>query len=274
MTDREIKNKIKNIGDTVKITRAMQMIATTKIYGNQQKKSGARAYLDDVENAARIAMNYLSPDHPLFTENTGRSAYVVIAGDKGLCGDYNSQVLSYADKMIAESEGVPKIFVIGYVGREYYKGKMCSLVGTYVHHQLNPSVINAVNMADDLVALFLKGNFKDLYLVFTEVNGMDTEVVSERLLPMEYRPEEQKELFLGEEHADIFLNELLTAKLFYAVTSSALAVNCKRMSAMRQATINGEELQEELNIQYHRSRQDKITNELNDAASSRLGEKR
>lgn len=274
MTDREIKNKIKNIADTVKITRAMQMVATTKIYGNQQKRNGAKAYLDDVEAATRIAMNYVSPDHPLFEENEGRSAYVVIAGDKGLCGDYNTQVLSYADSLIAKSEGRPKIFVIGYVGREYYKGKDCSLVGTYIHHQLNPTVINAIKMTDDLVEAFLKGNFKDLYLIYTEVNGMETKVASERLLPMTYAPETHKELYFGEENSDIFLKELLTAKIYYAVTSSALAVNCKRMVAMRQATINGEEIEEELNLKFHRSRQEKITNELNDAISSRLGEKR
>ena len=275
MTDREIKGRIKNIGDTVKITRAMQMIATTKIHGYQVKRDNAKSYLDDVSSAAAVTMKYADKEDEYFKEKTGRSAYVVITGDKGLCGDYNAQVLSYSDKLITQSEGKPKIFVVGYVGREYYKGKNCALVGTYVHCQLEPTPSDFIRMAEDLSEAFLKGNFKDLYVVYTVVEGAgETHVVSERLLPFEYAPSSEDALYVGEKNTKVILTELLTAKLFYAVASAALAVNYKRMIAMRQATINGEEMIDDLKIQYNRSRQDKITNELNDTMAGAFDKKK
>jgi len=275
MTDREIKSRIKNITDTVKITKAMQMIATTKIYGFQSRRDNAYNYLLDVKKAADVATPHLSEDHEFFKEKTSdRSAFIVITGDKGLCGDYNAQVLNLADAEIAKHEGKPKIFIIGFVGREYYKGKPCSLVGTFIHHQLDPVVMESKRMADEILELFLKSNFRDLYVIYTKVEGMgNTTPVCEKVLPFEYVSEESNATILGDMDYEVFLKELLIAKLYYCVCSSALAVNYKRMAAMQQATINGEEMIDELQVQFNRTRQDKITNELNDAVSATLNQK-
>lgn len=276
MTDKEIKGRIKNINDTVKITRAMQMIATTKIYACQKRRDNAAAYMEDAKKTARVAMRFMPATHPLFQlSNVQKHAYVVIAGDKGLCGDYNAQMLSFAEKQFVLGETRPKIYVIGYVVKEYFKGKNCSLIGTYVHSQLEPSVTDAVKLADDLLKGFEKGDFADVSIIYAEVKerGETTPAVM-KLLPMTYAPAAESDRVLGACNGENILREMLICTLFWAISSSALAVNYRRAAAMRQATINGENMLDDLRIQYNRSRQDKITNELNDAVATTFGKQR
>ena len=211
MTDKEIKGRIKNINDTVKITRAMQMIATTKIYACQKRRDNAAAYMEDAKKTAGVAMRFMPATHPLFqSSDVQKHAYVVIAGDKGLCGDYNAQMLSFAEKQFVLGETRPKIYVIGYVVKEYFKGKNCSLIGTYVHSQLEPSVTDAVKLADDLLKGFEKGDFADVSIIYAEVkeHGETTPAVM-KLLPMTYAPAAESDRVLGACNGENILREML-----------------------------------------------------------------
>ena len=275
MMDKEIKEHVKNVEDTIKITRAMQVIATTKIYSRQTYRENAREYLSMLEKVASMAMTYDKASGKWFNQAHGSaSAYIVIAGDKGLCGDYNHVLLSFADEQIDKMGGMAKLYLIGHMGIPFFENSGLDMNTKYVYHQLTPEPVDTADMAETLVQEFLNGGFKDLHVIYTEIGKYgETYPVCKQILPLEYTPQEDKTLKVGNDTTDGIYKELVLAKIYYAVMTASLAVNYKRMAAMKQATTNGEEMIEKLRLQLNKSRQERITNELIDAIAVTFGKR-
>lgn len=275
MTEKEIKDKLKSINDTVKITKAMQMLSTTRSYRTQRNEDSAKQYFETVDAQVENIFKAEVKDCKLFHPGDGQTVFVVIGGDKGLCGDYNNAVFALADKEIASVEGKVKIYSVGYVTREYYKSKGIHADGSFVHIIAEPSVKDACKIADTLVESFKNDNLKEVRIIYTRYTGNSTKVFSEKLLPYTpYREDNESEtVILGQVDLEILLKQHLTAKIYYMITTASNAVNYKRMVAMQEATANGEEMVEELTKSYNRTRQNKITNELNDSVAVLFGKK-
>lgn len=275
MTEKEIKDKLKSINDTVKITKAMQMLSTTRSYRTQKNEDAAKKYFDSFDAAVDNVFKADDQDCRLFHEGDGQTVFVVVGGDKGLCGDYNNAVFAVADKEIASVDGKVKIYSVGYVTREYYKSKGVHADGSFVHIIAEPSVKDACKIAEALVESFKNDNVKEVKIVYTRYTGNSTKVFCEKLLPYDRKTNENENstVILGKVDLETLLKQHLTAKIYYMITTASNAVNYKRMVAMQEATANGEEMVDELTKAYNRTRQNKITNELNDSVAVLFGKK-
>lgn len=276
MKGQELKNRIQGVEETVKITKAMQMISASKIYKSQQKFESSKRYLQEVKKGIRLLMSPKVADHPYFDTHDGnlRIAYIVISGDKGLCGDYNHMILNgvYSDM---QSRNVVEIFAIGHMTCDFFKKKGINVSKPYVHLMQNPMPDDARTITNDLIKKFVNKEIDKVYLAFTEIETLSIHKVTiKKILPVHYVEQKDEVAILGNEK-DIsnMLNQYIWAEIYYALTSASLAVNYKRMVSMQQSTNNGEEIIEELKLKYNHKRQEGITTELLDASTSLLGKR-
>lgn len=271
----ELKRHISGVEDTVKITRAMQMIATSKLYRAREKCENSYRYLKELRNILSAAAAHKSVrEHPFLREHkSGKTALFVVAGDKGLCGDFNPRILDFADKFAAEHE-VSKIFALGQETREHYEKKGFPLSNFYIHMASEPHAFDAISVANDIVDMFRSGEYKEVYIVYTRTPSPSTqEPTAKRLIPIPLPEHEISTVCPVLEPntraaLDNFLSQYLMAEIYSALADSAMAIHFKRMTSMRQSTENGEELLAELTAQYNHERQESITNELIDASAS------
>lgn len=271
----ELKRHISGVEDTVKITRAMQMIATSKLYRAREKCENSYRYLKELRNILSAAAAHESVrEHPFLREHkNGKTALFVVAGDKGLCGDFNHRILDFADKFAAEHE-VSKIFALGQETREHYEKKGFPLSNFYIHMASEPHAFDAISVANDIVDMFRSGEYKEVYIVYTRTPSPSTqEPTAKRLIPIPLPEHEISTVCPVLEPntraaLDNFLSQYLMAEIYSALADSAMAIHFKRMTSMRQSTENGEELLAELTAQYNHERQESITNELIDASAS------
>ncbi len=160
MTEKEIKGRIKSISDTVKITKAMQMLASTKIYQSETKQKFASDYFREIESSVFRLLKPKDKNNKLFSEGAGASSLVVIGAEKGLCGDYNHQIFKLADKVIDGFTEKGKIYSIGFVAREYYRAKNIHTDSCFISVISSPTPADARKMAEELINVFLSNNLK------------------------------------------------------------------------------------------------------------------
>ena len=269
MKEQDLKHRINGAKETVKITRAMQLVSASKMSKAERRLASARVFSEKMESVVRKVGVISSP---LTEEREGKNKmYVVIAGDKGLCGDYNHRILDYAASLTGDDENVT-VYAVGHFTREYFKKRKEKVVLRYVFLMQGALTEELRNFAYEICDAFLSGKTDEVNVVYTSVSEKSAgkqEPVCVRLLPYEV-PEQSAEESLLEYKNDIdsILKQHIWAKIAYALCSADYAVNYKSMSAMQQATTNGEELVEELALQFNHVRQEKITSELMDACSA------
>lgn len=275
MNSRDLKRRISTVQDTVKITRAMQMIAASKLYKARQKSDSSYRYLKNLRQILSEADDKFISESPLFQGNgCENKAIIVVAGDKGLCGDYNHRIFALADQVI-EEKNVTKIYTIGQEAREYYLRKHLPINNFYVHMGNEPHAFDAIMVANDMLDHYSKGEYGEIYLIYTATPTYTKTVPTVKtLLPIE-RPEgEHKEIIFEPNTAETvrnFLCQYVMAEIYSALADSTLAINYKRMLSMQESTKNGEAIIGEVTQEYNHQRQESITSELVTASSSNLG---
>ncbi len=275
MKGQELKRRITGVEETVKITKAMQMIATSKMHKVQQLFDAAKLYMQRVNDATTPVMTSFFSDNALLKQRQDdKTAFIVIAGDKGLCGDYNHLILDKALGVMA-SKNVSKVFPIGYMARDFFKKRNYDMIKTYIHLGLDPIPEDAREIIYDIITRFLSEEFDKVYIAYTDIITVSNhKQVVERLLPIPtLERQSEPNILTGEFSVEAILNQYLLAKIYYALTSSSLAINYKRMVAMQQSTTNGEEIISELKLQYNHKRQESITTALVDASASLQGKR-
>lgn len=273
MKGQELKGRIAGIKETVKITKAMEMISASKLHKAQQTFDNAKRYLESVSNATNL-LTATALSHPYFVNREGNSScFIVVAGDKGLCGDYNHLILGKALASI-EQANTKSIVPIGYIARDFFKKKGYDMVRTYLHLGQDPMPYESRQLANEMIKRFESKEFDKVYIAYTDIkNLLSHSVVIEQLLPIKANLGEKAEILTGEESVNTMLSHYIIAKIYYALCSSSLAINYKRMVAMQQSTTNGEEIISELVLQYNHKRQESITTELVDASASLQGKR-
>lgn len=276
MKGQELKYRIAGVRETVKITKAMQMISTSKMYRTQQIYDTSKYYLQEVKKSIRLLMTPEVKDHPYFDTRKGdlRIAYVVISGDKGLCGDFNSLVFDAVKKDMA-NRNVVNIFAIGRMTVDYFKKTGQKFDKSYVYMMQSPMPEDAKVISEDLIKIFIEKQLDKVYLVFTEFETLSKQHVTiKKILPVNYvQQKTDTPVITGKEKMSRLLNQYVTAEIYYALVSSSLAYNYKSMVSMQQSTNNGEEIIEDLTKQYNHKRQESITTELLDTSTALLGRK-
>jgi F-type H+-transporting ATPase subunit gamma len=296
---REIKRRIASVQNTQQITRAMKMVAAAKLRRAQQAMEAMRPYDDHLAGLlAKVERDLFGDEHPLFrVRSTERAAAtIVIAGDKGLCGGFNSNLIRYArgrhfDEL---SEVEHRVYSIGKRATSALKKTDLELVHTYSDVFDNLSYILANQICEELVSDYLAGTIDAAYVVYNSfVTVMTQKPVTVKLLPLdleEWRAENREDA--GEEEdpeadeaarayyelepdpavvMEKLIGRLIATRLFRALLESYAAELGARMTAMDSATTNAEEMIEKLTMDYNRARQTGITAELLDIVGGAEG---
>ncbi|MGN1235428.1 MAG: ATP synthase F1 subunit gamma [Christensenellaceae bacterium] len=278
MNSRDLKRRISSVRDTVKITRAMQMIATSKLYKARQKSAASYEYLKMLEHILRSVNERVINEH-LYCKGNGsdKVAIIVIAGDKGLCGDFNHRMLALADQVIAE-RNVSRIYAVGQEAREHCLRRHLPVSNFYAHIASEPHTFDAIAVAEDMLKRYEAGEYGEIYLAYTATPTYTTTAPKvKKLLPIEVRPDEgADEIYepATEVAAADVLSQYVMAQIYNALADSNLAINYKRMIAMQESTKNGEEIITAVTLDYNHQRQESITSELvTSSASGLLGKK-
>jgi F-type H+-transporting ATPase subunit gamma len=277
---RVFRQRISAVQSTKKITKAMELIATSRIAKAQQRVKESSPYAEAITETVTIVASSSSTEHVLTTEreNPGRVAVLVITSDRGLAGAYSSTALRSAEQLTVRlrEEGMdPVPYVVGRKGVTYYKFRNREMGESWTGFSEQPQYENAREIADTLIDAFLTGSddggIDEIHLVFTEFVSMITQrPKTVRLLPLVVEETEDYEgpmpLYEFEPSAegvlDALLPRYLQSRIWNALLQSAAAESASRRRAMKSASDNADELVKSLTRAANAARQAEITQEI------------
>ncbi|MCL2542332.1 MAG: F0F1 ATP synthase subunit gamma [Nocardioidaceae bacterium] len=283
---REYRARIKSTESMKKITRAMELIAASRIIKAQHRANAAAPYARELTRAVSAIATYSNVDHALTTEPTdpSRAAVLVVTSDRGLAGAYSSNVLREAEQLVEKLKGEGKtvdLYVSGRKGEAFYKFRGRPVVQAWTGHSDQPTYDVAKAIGEQLIEAFLNGEDEELgvhevHLVFTQFKSMLVqEPHTVRLLPLEVVEGESKPesgevlpLYEFEPSAEAVLDGLLPqyveSRVFYALLQAAASELAARQKAMKSATDNAEELIKKFTRIANQARQAGITQEISE----------
>jgi F-type H+-transporting ATPase subunit gamma len=282
---KEIRGKIKSVQNTRKITKAMEMVAASKMRRAQERMRAARPYADKVRDIA-AHMSRANPEyrHPFMVANEGvkTAGFILVTTDKGLCGGMNTNVLRASVQKFKELEGQGKTVeatAIGGKGLGFLNRLRAKVVSNVVQLGDTPHLEKLIGAVKVQLDLFSEGKVSAVYLAYTRfVNTMKQEPVIEQLLPLSADRFEAGEGdkatpstswdYIYEPDAQTVVDELLVryveALVYQAVAENMASEQSARMVAMKAASDNAKTVINELQLVYNKSRQAAITKELSE----------
>ena len=270
---KDIKRRIKSVESTMQITKAMELVASSKLRKAKEKADKARPYFDALyETMCEIQAenpSFLSP----FTRKVGegKSLLVVIAGDRGLAGGFNSNIFKLAQARIDELGGKDKtdIIAIGKKAVEYFGKREFNMLGSYPDFSENIRIHQANDIAGEIVDKYVKGIYERVELFYTEyVSSITQQTVTKKMLPVELDGQKKvsKALPIYEPSAGQVFNHIVpryvTGMIFGACVESFASEQASRRNAMENASDNASEMISSLSLMYNRARQASITQEI------------
>jgi F-type H+-transporting ATPase subunit gamma len=282
---RVLRRRIRSTQSIKKITRAMELIATSRIVKARARVLESRPYAEQITAVLTELASNSALDHPLLVEreNPRRAAVLVVTSDRGQCGGYNNNVLKEAEalySLLREEGKEPVIYVIGRKGVNYYRFRNREVKEAWTGFSEQPSYPDAAEAAHTLVEAFMadkedENSVDELHLVFTQFKNMVTQTPqARRMAPMvvEYTEDEPstgiQPLYEFEPDPDALFDALLPkyigARLFSALLESAASESANRQRAMKAATDNANELIRNLTLESNQARQAQITQEISE----------
>jgi F-type H+-transporting ATPase subunit gamma len=276
--ERVLRRRIKSVESSKKITRAMELIAASRIHKAQQRVAAARPYSEQITNVIRsLASAGAGGGHPLLTpkDEIRTVGMVVLAGDRGLAGGYNSGVLRQAEAALKAEIAHGREYVLILVGkkaRDYFRFRGYTIAAAFTGFVDNPTYENARAVGEEVRTRFEAGEVDRVDIVYTQFLSVGTQrVVTRQFMPIEQEtvveaPAGPQADYEYEPEPDSILDSLLPryaeARLFAAMLDSTASFFAAQQRAMKSATDNAEELIRVLSRQMNRARQESITTEI------------
>jgi F-type H+-transporting ATPase subunit gamma len=284
---RVLRRRIRSTQSIKKITRAMELIATSRIVKARARVQESRPYAEQITAVLTELASNSALDHPLLVEkeNPRRAAVLVVTSDRGQAGGYNNNVLKEAESLyslLREEGKEPVTYVIGRKGVNYYRFRNREVRQAWTGFSEQPTYPDAAEAARTLVEAFMaddddENSVDELHLVYTQFKNMVTQTPqARRMAPMvvEYVEEEESSsegiqpLYEFEPDPDALFDALLPkyigARLFSALLESAASESANRQRAMKAATDNANELIRNLTLESNQARQAQITQEISE----------
>lgn len=274
---KEIKNRIRGVENTKKITKAMKLIAASKLKKARQMHEQTLPFFKHIQEVMADIMTKAPNENTIFfdqreNKKNRKIGYIVIASDSGLNGSYNSNILKYASKNIDKENSI--VFPIGNVVRQYMVKNNYTVEEDIGVSKYSVTTISATYIARHMVKLFKEGKIDELRLIYTEMKTiMDLKPDEIKLLPLnkdDFKLEDNKvtATFELEPEPDIVFERLTSQYvkgiIYGGMVESFVSEHSARMMAMDSATTNAENLAKKLNLDYNRARQQAITNEISE----------
>ena len=266
---KDIKSRIRSMESTKQITKAMEMVAASKLRGAQDRAVSSRPYFETLyatmNDIADSTMDFVSP---YLRRKEGKTLYIVIAGDRGLAGGYNSNVLKLA---WGKMQGAPSaVLPIGKKALDFFRQRGAEILTDGYAVAGEVSVGDCFSAAKLLSRHFLAGEFTSVQLVYTHFASMLSQLPCEmELLPIRVSGQKDnrpKKFVLYESGPlsvfDAIVPEYLGGLLYGALCESVASEQAARRMAMDSATKNAEEMIDDLSLKYNRARQGAITQEI------------
>lgn len=284
---REYRARIKSTESMKKITRAMELIAASRIIKAQQRAQAAAPYARELTRAVSAVATFSNVDHALTTEpeNPKKAAVLIITSDRGLAGAYSSSVLKEAERLVEKLKGEGKdvdLYTSGRKGEAYFKFRQRAVAKSWTGFSDQPTYDVAAEIGATLIEAFLadadveKTAVDEVHVVYTRFRSMlSQEPTAVRLLPLEVvegteAPEQGDLLPLYEfepspaEVLDSLLPRYVQSRIFFALLQAAASELAARQKAMKSATDNADELIKKYKRIANQARQAGITQEISE----------
>ena len=282
---RELRGRIKSVQSIKKITRAMELIAASRIIKAQQRAQAAEPYARELTRAVSAVATYSNVEHPLTTEpeESRRAAVLVITSDRGLAGSYSSGAIKQAERLVEKLRGDGKevdLYVAGRKGVTYYTFRQRAVVASWTGFSETPRYDNAREVGEGLIAAFVAEEGEhavdEVHVVYTRFRSMLVQEATDmRLLPLEVvegeerpAPEEVLPLYEFEPGAaevlDALLPKYVQSRIFYCMLQASASELAARQRAMKAATDNAEDLIQNYTRTANQARQAGITQEISE----------
>ena len=292
---RDIKGRIKSVTNIQQITKAMKMVAAARLRKAEEKANGSRPYAEKIGELLRRASS-VTPGFtsPLFrTGEVKKVGYLVICGDKGLAGAYNSNVMKRTLQEISgKDRSAYALYVCGKQAKNYLKFRGYDPDTYHFGFSDKPSAQDSIDLSKEMVEYFTKEEVDEVYIIYTKfITALRQQVRVDRLLPIEAPAEgkteeaakaaasewekERQDILRIEDDPYIFLPdaaavlskllpEYIQVQVYNAMLQSAASELGSRMAAMSAATDNATERIADLNLTYNKARQAQVTNEISE----------
>ncbi|WP_284140123.1 MULTISPECIES: ATP synthase F1 subunit gamma [unclassified Virgibacillus] len=270
---RDIKNRIDSTEKTKHITKAMEMVSASKMARAEQNATAFVPYSDKIQEVvAHLAVNS-DASHPMLQKRAvKKTGYLVITSDRGLAGAYNSSVLRKLYQTVQERHQSAEdytVIAIGRMGYEFCKKRDMPIAQSILGLSDQPSFADIKKLASETVQMFSDGEIDELIIFYNHYVSAISQVVTERkVLPItnidstaasssqyEYEPNEEQIL-------EVLLPQYAESLIYGALLDGKASEHAARMTAMRSATDNAEDLIDGLTLSYNRARQAGITQEI------------
>ena len=269
-----IKNRIRSIQSTMQITKAMQLVASSKLRKAKARAEQARPYFNELYKTMCEIASANTDFSTIYTvkREVKHRLFIVVAGDRGLAGGYNSNVLKMAVAAHANDAEKPKIIAIGKKAGEFFAKRDYDIVASYANIAEDIKPNTAQDIANLAIDMFANGEVDEVVVFYTMfVSSMSQEPHSMSVLPMETVELEDYGVMNYDPSPEAVFNRIVprfTASLIQcAVVESYASEQGARRTAMENATDNADAMTESLSLLYNRARQSSITTEIIDIVS-------
>jgi len=274
-TIREIRRRIKSVQNTAKVTKAMEMVAASKMRRAQERTIAARPYAEKMRHVlADLAAQHSSDEeiHPLLVQRpVNRIALIHITPDRGLCGGLVASVNRNVASFILEQQVPVSAVAVGRKGRDFLVRSGQEVRAEFTNLGDRPSVVDLQPIAHIVIDDYTNGLIDEVHISYTQfINTVNQQPVLWRLLPIEpaaIEPGQNVEYIYEPSPSDVLeqlLPRFVEKELYHVILESIASEQSARMVAMRNATDNAKEVIEDLTLTYNKVRQEMITKELLD----------
>ena len=265
----EIKRRIKSVESTRKITKAMGLVATSKLrkvrkelIANEQYNNLCREVISEVVSSMPEDF-----DSIYYRKFDGDKLYIVLTSDTGLCAGYNNNVAIYLNSLVEKGNGA-KVVVVGSKGISYVSRYGVSTYAEYVGLPDMPATKDVNNIYNDAIYLYEKWEVSEVNIVYTEfISPVKQEVKSLKLLPVERMENSTGQYIIEPNEEEVFktaMDMYLKSQLKTCMLSARASEQSARMTAMDGATENADDILQTLHIKFNRIRQGIITQEISE----------
>ena len=279
---KEIKERIDSVKSTSQITNAMNIVSSTKFKRFQVLTLKSRSYARAVNEAFDNLVASLRGNKFVIFDGKSevkRVGIIMMTSDRGLCGSFNSNTFRRLESMRKKFEKEGKdvsVVTIGRKAKEYCKNRDINVDSEYT--QMIPETMfeTGKKISEDVVQFYLNDFYDEVYMIYSKfISAVEYNIQVEKLLPIEKKeglPTKEYVFDPSEEEVlNSFVPQVLNIKLYQSLLENSASEHSARMSAMKQANDNAAEMIRNLEVQYNRERQGKITQELTEIIGGSLG---
>jgi len=291
--NKELKDRIKAVQETRKITNAMYLISSTKLRRAKLDLAETRPYFDAIRSeigrllgAGGTYESRYFYDRDGTLPDGGVRGILVITADKGLAGAYNLNVIRAAEALYRETPDA-RLFVVGEYGRRYFTQHKYPLEKTFLHSAQSPSMDRAREICTSLLDPYDDGELDEIMIIYTDMkNSLASTAITHRLLPLERRsfesaapgeaPKASQQLeFVPSEEAVVkgVMRSYISGFIYSALLDSFCSEQNARVTAMDSANVNAQKLLGSLSLQLNRQRQAAITQEITEISAGAQAQK-